>query len=61
MHPNSNETILLMMIENLENKIKLLQKKNYEMKKINDVLFGIIQNQKEKENGTRRNQNQKSN
>jgi hypothetical protein len=61
MHPNSNETILLMMIENLENKIKLLQKKNDEMKKINDVLFGIIQNQKEKENGTRRNQNQKSN
>jgi hypothetical protein len=51
MHPNSNETILLMMIENLENKIKLLQKKNDEMKKINDVLFGIIQNQKEKENG----------
>ncbi len=50
-----------MMIENLENKIKLLQKKNDEMKKINDVLFGIIQNQKEKENGTRRNQNQKSN
>jgi hypothetical protein len=61
MHPNSNETILLMMIENLENKIKLLQKKNDEMKKINDVLFGIIQNQKEKENGTRRKQNQKSN
>ena len=51
MNPNDNEVILLMMVENLENKIKLLQKKNDEMKKINDVLFGIIRDQKEKENG----------
>lgn len=51
MNPNDNEVILLMMVENLEKRIKLLQKKNDEMKKLNDVLFKIIQDQKEKENG----------
>lgn len=51
MNPNDNEVILLMMIENLEKRIKLLEKKNNEMNKINNVLFEIIRNQKEKEYG----------
>lgn len=51
MNPNDNEVILLMMVEDLEKRIKLLEKKNNEINKINNVLFEIIRNQKEKEYG----------
>lgn len=50
MDPNSNEVSLLIMIDNLEKRIKLLQKKNDEMKKILDVLFKI-EKEKEIDNG----------
>ena len=50
MDPNSNEAVLIMMIHNLEERIKLLQKKNDEMKKTMDVLFEIAK-QKEEQNG----------
>lgn len=51
MDANSNETVLLMMIDDLEKRIKLLQKKNDEMKKMVEVLFSATQKLKEDGDG----------
>jgi len=47
MNTNTDEVIFKMMIEDLEKRIKLLQKKNDEMKKLINVLFDIAKKQKE--------------
>jgi cell division protein FtsB len=41
MNPNSDEVMLIMMIENLERRIEDLKKKNEKLKELLDILFKL--------------------
>lgn len=45
-NPNSDEVMLLMMIQGLERRIEDLQKKNKKMKELLDILFEYNKNLK---------------
>jgi hypothetical protein len=45
-NPNSDEVMLLMMIQDLERRIQDLQKKNKKMKELLDILFEYNKNLK---------------